>query len=350
MTRLLVRPLWWAWFGVLAASEASARSPAITEIGHAVAVRDLSILKETCHLNDTLSRWPRGGVTVVVSRPKPVAVATTTALRLFLVTALVTLVFEAVLGHVLELVKIQMQTSSSSSTTYAQVLHNIVSTQGVAGLWSGFVPWGVVQAVSKGAVFGWAHATARSLLVPLALRYHLSVRFAAALAGGIAGGVQGLVLSPTLLLKTRVMTQIQPKSSLADSTWQSMCIGAQVIRSEGVSALMKGSGVFATKRVFDWASRYYFSDVLEALMRRRKRSELTVAEKSAASFLGGVASTLVTLPLDVLVAKLQDAKKAGETVSAWALFLQDLERGGWSGLFARIYSTIVACLPHHRGD
>jgi hypothetical protein len=59
---------------------------------------------------------------------------------------------------------------------------------------------------------------------------------------------------------------------------------------------------------------------------------LTIAEKSAASLLGGVASTCVTLPLDVLVAKTQDAKKAGVKVSAWTLFRDELREKGLSGL------------------
>ena len=57
-----------------------------------------------------------------------------------------------------------------------------------------------------------------------------------------------------------------------------------------------------------------------------------MAEKSAASFLGGVFSTCLTLPLDVLVAKTQDAKKAGVKVTALSLFRDELREKGWSGL------------------
>jgi hypothetical protein len=96
---------------------------------------------------------------------------------------------------------------------------------------------------------------------------------------------------------------------------------------------MKGANVFATKRVFDWASRYFFADWLEQVFIQLKNGQpLTIAEKSAASLLGGVASTCVTLPLDVLVAKTQDAKKAGVKVSAWTLFRDELREKGLSGL------------------
>jgi hypothetical protein len=55
-------------------------------------------------------------------------------------------------------------------------------------------------------------------------------------------------------------------------------------------------------------------------------------EKSLSSFLGGIASTCVTLPLDVLVAKTQDAKKAGVKVSALTLFMDELREKGMDGL------------------
>lgn len=82
----------------------------------------------------------------------------------------------------------------------------ITSQKGIFGIWDGFFPWGTVQALAKGAVFGWAHALAKNTLMPYADQGYISQGVAEVLAGGIGGGFQGLVLSPTLLLKTRVMT------------------------------------------------------------------------------------------------------------------------------------------------
>ena len=117
------------------------------------------------------------------------------------------------------------------------------------------------------------------------------------------------------------------------TTLLSFTIGYDVVKQEGLGALMKGANVFATKRVFDWASRYYFADLFEDLFTHlRDGSSLSVAEKSAASLLGGVFSTMVTLPLDVLVAKTQDAKKAGIAVSPIKLFQEELREKGWNGI------------------
>ena len=126
--------------------------------------------------------------------------------RSLIVVALVTLVFEALIGHILEFLKIVMQTNSGDDMTYLQVIRTITAEKGILGLWDGFCPWGIVQAVCKGAVFGVAHATALQILKPLAEQKYIPMALALTLAGGVGGGFQGYILSPTLLLKTRVMT------------------------------------------------------------------------------------------------------------------------------------------------
>lgn len=90
-----------------------------------------------------------------------------------------------------------------------------------------------------------------------------------------------------------------------------------------------------------------FSDVFESAIRIHKGvSSLTATEKIIASLLGGTASTVSTLPLDVLVAKTQDAKKAGVSVSAWKLFKDDLREKGWGGLYDSYMRGFEARLLH----
>jgi len=265
-----------------------------------------------------------------------------------LVAALVTILYEAVLGHLLEFTKIVMQTSPPG-TSYGEVLSKITAEKGLPGIWDGFLPWGVVQSIFKGGVFGLAHAMASSYLGPLADSGVMPKQLAQTLAGGIAGGFQGFVLSPTLLLKTRVMTNpiFRENMSLLRTTLLSLTIGMDVVRKEGILALMKGSDIFALKRVLDWSTRFYFSDIAEALLLRYSASgTLTNGEKIAASLLGGTASTISTLPLDVLVAKTQDAKKAGAKVSAVELLKQELEERGWKGVWDTTMQGFEARLAH----
>jgi len=295
----------------------------------------------TTTLSSTLSI--RGG-----SAAAPAVDASTEFARRLLVAAVVTLLYEGALGHLLEFIKIVMQTSPPG-TTYTSVLKSITAEKGIAGVWDGFIPWGVVQAVGKGGVFGLAHSMAKKYLQPFIDDGTLPEVVGLTLAGGIAGGFQGYVLSPTLLLKTRVMTNavFREKMSLLKTTLLSLTIGFDVVKDEGILTLMKGSNVFATKRVFDWSTRYFFSDVFESLfLKYSATGKLTGSEKIAASLLGGTASTISTLPLDVLVAKTQDAKKAGEKVSAWKMFKEELDEVGWGGLYNNYMMGFEARLAH----
>ena len=251
--------------------------------------------------------------------------------------AMVTLMYEGCIGHIFEFLKIAMQTAEPG-TTYMDIITRITSNKGIGGLWDGFVPWGVIQSIFKGGVFGLAHAVAKAQLAPMAENDIMPELMALTLAGGIAGGVQGYVLSPILLLKTRVMTNpvFRVKMSMLRTTMLSFAIGMDVVKDEGVLALMKGSNIFALKRVFDWSTRFFFSDMFESMMLMYGcgvNGVLSPKEKVVASLLGGTASTIVTLPLDVIVAKSQDAKKAGVKVSAWDTFMQDYNEGGFKQLY-----------------
>ena len=268
--------------------------------------------------------------------------------RRLLVAALVTILYEVALGHLLEFVKIVMQTSPEG-TSYGDVMKTITGEKGFVGVWDGFVPWGVVQSVMKGGVFGFAHAAALGFLKPLAEEGKIPMIFALALAGAFGGLFQGYVLSPTLLLKTRVMTNdvFREQMNFLRTTWLSLTIGFEVVRNEGILALMKGSNIFALKRLFDWFTRFIFSDMFEALLLRFSTTgSLTTGEKIAASLMGGTLSTFSTLPLDVLVAKSQDAKKAGEAVSAYDMFKAELDEKGWGGLAKSYMNGFEARLAH----
>lgn len=267
-----------------------------------------------------------------------------------IVAALVTLMYEGSIGHILEFLKIAMQTAPIG-TSYLSILKAITADKGIVGAWDGFIPWGVVQAIAKGGVFGIAHAAAKNKLLPFVEQGVLPKQAALTLAGGIAGGFQGFVLSPTLLLKTRVMTNpvFRERMSLLKTTLLSFSIGFDVVAKEGAFALMKGSNIFALKRVFDWSTRYYFSDMFEALMLSLGKGVdgvLSPGEKILASLLGGTASTIVTLPLDVIVAKSQDAKKAGVKVSALDTFMKDYKEGGLKGLYDANMMGFEARLLH----
>ena len=276
---------------------------------------------------------------------KASAIAAGELFRRFLVAAIITLLYELMIGHILEFMKIVMQTSPPG-TTYIHILHSITAEKGITGLWDGFLPWGVLQAVSKGSVFGAAHHVAKTVLLRSEIPPN---QLALTLAGGIAGGFQGYILSPILLLKTRVMTDpvFRDPMPVLQTTYLSLRIGSDVISNEGVFTLMKGANVFAIKRFFDWSTRYYFSDVFGyALLSLSNVDALSPRQLVVADLLGGFLSNFSTLPLDVLVAQTQDAKKAGVDVSAWNTFRTELKTKGWVGLKETYFKGFVARLLH----
>ncbi len=101
--------------------------------------------------------------------------------------------WQCAIGHPVEFLKIQKQTSPANAS-YLSLARALTQQKGLLGLWDGFVPWGLVQAATKGAVFGGAQVVARKALAPLERSGHASPRLTNIIAGGIAGGVQGFAL------------------------------------------------------------------------------------------------------------------------------------------------------------
>jgi len=97
-------------------------------------------------------------------------------LRMMLCSALVTLAFEASMGHGLEFVKIYKMTNMAMS--YGEIVKKITAEKGIIGIWDGFVPWGVLQSIGKGGAFGMAHALILPVLMTMAAEGKMPEQFA----------------------------------------------------------------------------------------------------------------------------------------------------------------------------
>ena len=140
-----------------------------------------------------------------------------------------------------------------------------------------FLLLGSIQCFAKGATLGFGQALGRKMLDG-----RVSDSTAETLSGGIGGGFQGFVMSPILLLKTRVITgwfksimfsvlnhkihyyDVDPRFRGTGGTWQTTVaatkLGVEIVKSEGMMVLMKGAGTFTVKRIADWTTRFFFAE------------------------------------------------------------------------------------------
>lgn len=259
----------------------------------------------------------------------------------FLIGGGVTVFFEAFAGgHFLEFLKIAKQTSTDS---YLTIARKITAEKGLMGTLDGFMPWGVLQCLVKGAVFSFGQAQAMSMLHDNTV---LGPQATMVLTGGIGGFVQGVVMSPLLLLKTRVMTDsaFRKSASAWQSTVASSAIGLRVIRAEGMGGLFTGMGLFASKRFLDWTTRFAFVELVQDMVKGRdSKKKLSNSTKLMCSLAGGCLSALATIPVDVTVAVMQDANTAGKKTSFVSIYKEQLAKGlpatlemATRGLMARV--------------
>ena len=131
------------------------------------------------------------------------------------------------------------------------------------------------------------------------------------------------------------------------TTVASSRVGVDLVHREGVSALMKGAALFSSKRVADWTTRFYFAESVAYWMRDAVGGrKLTFAEQSCASLLGGALSATATLPLDVLVATVQSAHRAGQSVSAASIWREQIKSGGVMQLITYSSRGYIARVAH----
>jgi hypothetical protein len=109
---------------------------------------------------------------------------------------------------------------------------------------------------------------------------------------------------------------------------------------------MKGSGIFSLKRAADWTTRYMFVVMVEEAMRNNPQEKLSDTQQGIASLAGGSLSALATIPMDVMVATIQQASKAGQKVSALQTIKDTLAKHGIQGTIAFSTRGLIARVAH----
>lgn len=263
----------------------------------------------------------------------------------FLISGGVTIAFEAIGGgHYLEMLKILKQTSNDP---YWIITKRMTSSKGIVGVLDGFMPWGAMQSLVKGSSFGWGQAAGQLLLERIDIPLNKWQR--TILSGGMGGFMQGIIMSPMLLLKTRVMTDPRFRTSggFFATSLHSLKLGAELISKEGPLSLCKGMGIFSIKRSLDWGTRYAFVVLVENMVKDNYRTnQLTKAQEMLCSLAGGSLSAISTVPIDVMVATVQQANKAGTKVSIIEIYKEQLKTGGLKGTLQLSTRGLIARVSH----
>ena len=115
-------------------------------------------------------------------------------------------------------------------------------------------------------------------------------------------------------------------------------------------------GVFSFKRFCDWTTRYGFCVLVEHFYKKQKYAKydgqdlfslkLSKPEQMACSLAGGTLSALATVPIDVMVATIQQADKKGEKVSVINIFRSQFQEKGVVGLVQLSTRGLVPRVAH----
>lgn len=231
-------------------------------------------------------------------------------------------------GHYIEQLKIIKQTSGNS---YFHITKNIYRNHGLFGLmYRSYFPYGMAQSITKGLpVLFVQHETSNYFHK----NSNLSDNKISLLGGMLGGASQGLVVAPTQRLKTLIMTNPskQGGSSFIMDT----------IKKEGMSTIFRGTHAMMLRRSIDWSIRFYgLSYVKNSL------EEYSGEKKMWHSLLGGYiggALSAFTLPIDVVIAKSQEAGSKGNPIAV----TKELIKSGGYKAFSRGFLARVMHAGYH---
>mmetsp|Transcript_18576 Transcript_18576/g.22843 ORF Transcript_18576/g.22843 Transcript_18576/m.22843 type:complete len:303 (-) Transcript_18576:6-914(-) len=229
-----------------------------------------------------------------------------------IIGSLCTIIFEMFIGHILEIFKIQKQISGDS---YKIIYKRLTKNKGIIGIWDGYFPWGFIMAMFKGASFTYGQVITYQLLSKYGSNYMDDI-YLYVISASLGGAIQGIVMSPLLLLKTRVITSPkfrEIKGGVYETTIESFKIGYFIIKNDGIMGLTVGMTLFSFKRFCDWLTRFLFVELLFKYISVLFNIEQNILRNNVLcitmiGLFGGVLSALSTSVLDVLTSLTQQHK------------------------------------------
>lgn len=204
--------------------------------------------------------------------------------------------------HPLDVIRTRIQTDKSKQGG-AQILRSILNTNGIRGLYTGFTPPLVGQAVYKAVIFSTNNLSRRIILSQKPDGNKRLTMAENSLCGAIAGAVNSLVVCPVELVRNRLIVSAVNKSNIYTGPLD--CL-RKVIRNDGVTGLYRGwiptvlrdgPGLAAWFVGFEAAKK-----TLPKFTSLKENDSLTLLISGSC---GGIAFWTVALPMDAIKSIIQ---------------------------------------------
>lgn len=265
--------------------------------------------------------------------------------------SLLTGVCNVFVGHPIDLVKVRMQTATSTicqlsitgSNTFGE-LRTIFVKDGLRGLYRG-VSAPLIAVTPAFAISFWSYDIGKTLILKnssVTTKDELSVK-QICMAGAFSGIPLAAVVGPSERIKC-LMQVDECRNGKRRFSGFSDCL-RQVYREGGLRSVCRGMGATCMRDVPGNAA--YFG-TYELLRRELCRMEGTIAPTLFATLfaggMAGVANWIVAIPFDVLKSRLQTAPH-GKYRNMLHVFQQLIRDEGVSALFRGLSPALIRAFP-----
>jgi len=238
------------------------------------------------------------------------------------------------LGQPFEVMKTTMAANRDLSLIGS--IKHIFSRGGFKGFYQGLIPWGWIEAATKGSVL---------LPVSTEAEYRLKLLgcdpFLAGIGGGMTGGVAQayLTMGFCTCMKTAEITRkkdVGPEGKAPKTTWE---VFKGIYKKDGIRGINRGVNAVALRQCTNWGTRFGVSRLAEEAIRKfRNKSDgqrLSPYEKILASVIGGAISAW-NQPIEVVRIEMQSRTpdpNRPKNLSVWQTMKYVYKTNGIRGLY-----------------
>jgi solute carrier family 25 (mitochondrial S-adenosylmethionine transporter), member 26 len=225
--------------------------------------------------------------------------------------------------HPLDTIK-TVQQAASTPISAIKAFHQVITSSGIPGLYSGVVPYLLGDGLSGAVKFATFESSKKWVNNNIPEKYHGAAEFICA-AGAFL--VCSFILVPGEVLKIRLQGGA---STSLDGVVKS------IFKSEGLGGFYKGYGATLMRDIPYTMLELGIYENIKRWYRKSKRCDtndgkLTTRQELTAGLITGVVTGFMTTPLDTIKTKMMIGESSSSIIN---LFKSTYQSGGMEGLFA----------------